>query len=114
MFNGFTPKCPKCGRELRGVTLDYKLPWECSGCAEDRKDPIHCERGCEVKFAHPNNGHEYQKKAARELLTEGAVYEVDEVHVGGCYSEILLKRFPGTRFNSVFFDRYEQKGVTEC
>ena len=105
MIYKFTPKCPKCGRELKGVTLDYDRQWECSDCVEDKEDPIHCESGCNVVFAFPENGMEYERKEANELLAEGVPYGVEEICVGGWSSKIKLKEFPGTRFNSVFFKR---------
>ena len=41
--------CPKCGKLLDGITLDYRLEWLCSKCAEDQSDVLHCECGCKVK-----------------------------------------------------------------
>ena len=46
-------------------------------------------------------------KQAHELLTEGQVYEVEKIHVGGWCSSIRLKEFPGKEFNTVHFIRYE-------
>ena len=91
MFYGFTPKCPKCGRELRGVTLDYNQRWECSDCVEDKEDPIHCESGCKVAFVYPENGREHEREEANRLLTVGTAYEVEAIRVGGFFSEIELK-----------------------
>ena len=42
-------RCPKCGKLLDSITLDYRLKWLCSKCAEDQSDVLHCERGCKVK-----------------------------------------------------------------
>nr|WP_325229130.1 hypothetical protein [uncultured Oscillibacter sp.] len=114
MFYGFTPKCPKCGRELRGVTLDYNQRWECSDCVEDKEDPIHCESGCKVAFVYPENGREHEREEANRLLTVGTAYEVEAIRVGGFFSEIELKEFPGIRFNSVFFKRAASKEGSEC
>lgn len=114
MFCGFIPKCHKCGRELRGVTLDYNQRWECPDCVENKEDPIHCESGDKVVFVYPGNGREHEREEAGRLLTEGAVYEVEEIHVGGCFSKIKLTEFPGIQFNSVFFKRVSSKEGSKC
>ena len=44
----------------------------------------------------------------------GADYEVEAIRVGGFFSEIELKEFPGIRFNSVFFKRAASKEGSEC
>lgn len=97
--------CPKCGKELDGVYIAYGSSWECSNCHEDKAEPIHCERGCKVEFAHPDSGRGLEREEAQKLLTEGAVYEVESVQVGGWCTDIELKEFPGKKFNSVFFRR---------
>lgn len=100
-------RCPKCGKLLDGITLDYQFGWLCSKCVEDQSDVLHCERGCKVKAVDLDAGWSYDSKQAHELLTEGQVYEVESVRVGGCCSSIWLKEFPGKRFNTVHFIRYE-------
>ena len=103
--------CPKCGKELDGVQIAYGHSWECSDCHEDKEEPIHCERGCKVEFAFPDNGREHEKEEAKILLTEGAVYEVESVQVGGWCTDIELKEFLGKKFNSVFFRRVPLQDV---
>ena len=99
--------CPKCGKLLDGITLDYRLEWLCSKCAEDHSDVLHCECGCKVKAVDLDAGLSCDSKQAHELLTEGQVYEVEKIHVGGWCSSIRLKEFPGKEFNTVHFIRYE-------
>lgn len=105
MLYGGTPTCPKCKRELVGVSLYYGRGWTCSDCAKDKEDPIYCERGCKVEFANPNSGLEHEREEASKLLKAGVIYEVEGVEVGGFSSKIELKEFPGKKFNSVFFRR---------
>lgn len=100
-------RCPKCGKLLDGITLDYRLEWLCSKCTEDQSDVLHCERGCKVKAVDLDAGLSCDSKQAHELLTEGQVYEVEKIHVGGRCSSIRLKEFPGKEFNTVHFIRYE-------
>lgn len=71
-------RCPKCGKLLDGITLDYRLEWLCSKCAEDQSDVLHCERGCKVKAVDLDAGLSSDSKQAHELLTEGHVYEVEK------------------------------------
>ena len=108
---GYKASCPKCGKELGGVHIIYGHGWVCSACCEDKEDPIHCERGCKVRFAFPENGREHEREEVKRLLTEGAVYEVESLQVGGWCSDIELKEFPGKKFNSVFFQRVPEQGV---
>lgn len=105
MFYGRTPTCPKCGRELIGVTVTYGDKLFCSDCAKDKDEAIYCERGCKVEFAYPENGREHERQETGSLLKAGAAYEVKSTVVGGYSSEVELKEFPGKRFNSVFFRR---------
>ncbi len=106
-------RCPKCGKLLDGITLDYRLEWLCSKCTEDQSDVLHCERGCKVKAVDLDAGLSCDSKQAHELLTEGQVYEVEKIHVGGWCSSIRLKEFPGKEFNTVHFIRYELGGNME-
>lgn len=106
-------RCPKCGKLLDSITLDYRLKWLCSKCAEDQSDVLHCERGCKVKAVDLDAGLSCDSKQAHELLTEGQVYEVEKIHVGGWCSSIRLKEFPGKEFNTVHFIRYELGGNME-
>ena len=101
----FTFRCPHCGKELDGVTLDYQWKWACSKCAEDQDDVLHCERGSKVKAVDLDAGWESDKQTAHELLTEGGIYEVESLHIGGWQSSIYLKEFPDQKFNTVHFQR---------
>ena len=85
-------RCPKCGKLLDSITLDYRLKWLCSKCAEDQSDVLHCERGCKVKAVDLDAGLSCDSKQAHELLTEGQVYEVEKIHVGAPLSG--SKSFP--------------------
>ena len=66
----------------------------CTVSVDVRLKPWIWTPGCDSKQAH-------------ELLTEGQVYEVEKIHVGGWCSSIRLKEFPGKEFNTVHFIRYE-------
>lgn len=109
MDGTLTFTCPKCGKILNGVTLDYLPKWPCSRCAEDQSDVLHCERGCKVQAVDLDAGMESDSKQAHELLTVGQVYEVESLHIGGWVSSIQLKEFPGQKFNTVHFQRYHKE-----
>ncbi len=100
-------RCPKCGKLLKGVTLDYKLQWVCSKCVEDKADTLHCEKGCKVRAVRLDAGMSGDFKQAHKFLTEGQVCEVDNLNVSGWISHIVLKEFPGQRFNTMHFERCE-------
>ena len=99
--------CPKCGKQLSGIRLLYKIKWLCSECVEDRQDVLHCERGCKVIASNLDNGYPCDSEQAHELLSIGQVYEVERLEVGSCNSKIWLKEFPGISFNTVHFTRKE-------
>lgn len=104
-------RCPQCGKLLDGVKLDYSFNWLCSECVKDKTDVLHCERGCKVRAVRLDAGMTGDSKQAHKFLTEGQVYEVESVHVGGWISHITLKEFPGQRFNTVHFDRCAGESV---
>lgn len=99
--------CPKCGKPLNGLTLDYKYEWLCSECTEDKTDMLHCERGCKVRAVNLDAGMECDSQRAHKHLTEGQVYEVESLNVGGWCSKVELKELPGICFNTVHFIRCE-------
>ena len=101
-------RCKTCGRPLNGLELAYSMFWDCSDCAKDKTDVLHCERGCKVRADHLDYGTEYDSEQAKRWLKEGEVYEVDKVFVGGCFSDVYLKEFPGQSFNSVHFTRVSE------
>ena len=92
------PRCPRCGKELDGVTMTYRWDWPCSKCADNQKDVLHCERGSKVKAVNLDASWVCDQKRAHKLLTEGTIYEVESIEVGGSSSAIRLKEFPGERF----------------
>ncbi len=100
-------RCPLCGKLLDGVELGYSFNWLCSGCAEDKTDVLHCERGCKVKAVRLDADWICDQERAHKFLTEGEVYEVESLEIGGWRSIIYLKKFPGERFNTVHFERCE-------
>lgn len=97
--------CPKCGRILYGVTLCYGNEWDCSKCAKDKSDVLHCEQGSKVIASHLDGGYSSNSKKAHKFLTEGQIYEVDRLWIGRSDSAIYLKEFPNESFNTVHFDR---------
>lgn len=100
-------KCPNCGKVLNGIILDYPWQWSCSKCAKDQTDVLHCERGSKVIAADLDAGFEHDSKQANDLLAKGQVYEVEKINIGSWISAIWLKEFPGKKFNTVHFKRYE-------
>lgn len=55
-------------------------------------------------FAHPHNGHEYERNRNSELgLTFGEKYDIERINIFGFRTELLLTAFPGESFNSVHF-----------
>lgn len=100
-------KCPTCGKILDGIILDYSWQWLCSKCAKDQTDVLHCERGFKVIAVDLDAGFAHDSKQANDLLVKGQVYEVEKVNIGGWTSAIWLKEFPGKKFNTVHFKRYE-------
>ncbi len=101
------PAARAAGKELDGVTLIYKWDWPCSKCVGDQKDVLHCERGSKVRAVNLDAGWACDQERAHKFLTEGEVYEVESLEVGGWQSIICLKEFPGERFNTVHFERCE-------
>ena len=100
-------KCPICGKVLDGIILDYFWQWPCSKCAKDQTNVLHCERGSKVIAVDLDAGFEYDSKLANDLLVKGQVYEVEKINIGSWISAIWLKEFPGKKFNTVHFKRYE-------
>ena len=67
----------------------------------DQPADIYSPPGTKLEF-HGNGGWDYQKKAAREVLTEGAIYTLKTSRVGGWETEFYLEEVPGS-FNSCMF-----------
>lgn len=99
-------KCSKCGKDLIGLAVDYVRTWDCSKCVPDKKDVLHCERGCKVIVKTLDAGYNNEQEDARRLFSVGDIFTVRNVNVGGWSSEFELKEFPQERFNTVFFERY--------
>ena len=59
-----------------------------------------------AKFTHPDAGLDSDIAKANALLTVGHAYQVTEVDMGSCHTEIWLAGFVEP-FNSVQFDFYE-------
>ena len=59
-----------------------------------------------AKYAHPNNGYKHQQEEINGLLKVNEQYEVDNVTIKYCHTDIHLRGI-ATPFNSVFFDFYE-------
>lgn len=97
--------CPTCGRELVGVELHYGSKWDCSDCSTEKRSILHCERGSKIAFLHPSSGWEGDQKIAAKYLEQGKTYEVENLIVGGSCSDVILKEFPGIKFNTVQFER---------
>lgn len=105
MERTFKFRCPQCGKELNGITLEGRLTFPCSRCAIDQSEVLHCERGCKVKAVDLDSGYTHDSEKAHEFLTEGQIYETENLNIGRCFSHIQLKEFPGEWFNTVHFIR---------
>lgn len=99
--------CPKCGKILYGVTLCYGDKWDCSKCAKDKSEILHCEQGSKVIAVNLENGNKSDSENAHKFLVEGQIYEVDRLWIGRYDSTIYLKEFPKEGFNTVHFYRCE-------
>lgn len=102
-MNIFVNNCPECGKTLDGVFNPYSKEWLCS--EHEKTGVLHAERGCIVKFAHPDYGSSFDQEVAAKYLTVGANYTVKSVNIGQSRSMIELKEFPGKIFNTVQFER---------
>lgn len=107
MYEFLDSKCPKCGKALKGVLLEYNKKWLCSECVEDKSDTLHCERGSKVIAVCLDNGYTCDSEQAHKFLVEGKIYEVDRIDIGRSNSKIWLKEFPNQAFNTVHFKRIE-------
>ena len=54
-------------------------------------------------------GYESNVEMANEWLEVGAVYVVDSTDIGAWRTDVYLKEFPGIGFNSVMFEKEEQR-----
>lgn len=59
-----------------------------------------------AKYAHPNNGHDFQQVEINSHLKVKELYEVKSVVMGNFSTTVYLNGFD-CGFNSVFFDFYE-------
>jgi hypothetical protein len=96
-------KCPKCGKTLNGLSMDYGFKWECSDC--NTNDVLHAERGCVVRAVNLTDGYSYDEEIANHYLVKNADYTVERVSVGGWRTDVWLQEFPKIKFNSVHFKR---------
>lgn len=62
---------------------------------------IYCDPGHKVKFIN-DNGHDYERESAAEILDTDTIYEVEYVDIHGWSSYVKLKGIQGT-FNTVMF-----------
>lgn len=58
-------------------------------------------------FVHRFRGQEYERAEIKNFLIDDALYLVEDIHMGGSYTSISLKKFKEKVFNSVFFEFYE-------
>ena len=50
----------------------------------------------------------------RPVFTEGEVYEVEDTEVHSWHTKIMLRGFPGLKFNSVCFNSVPPTTVATC
>ena len=73
------------------------------------------ERGClsldtrqgDYARYHGNGGWPGDAEDADQFLTRGQIYQVSRVIVENWSSEVVLREFPGERFNTVLFENVE-------
>lgn len=59
-----------------------------------------------AKYTHPDNGYEFERLDASQLLQLNQEYEVDFIDMSGFHTDIYLVGFKKP-FNSVLFDFFE-------
>jgi hypothetical protein len=65
---------------------------------------IYSEEGTKVRFRNKGGYDSEPKNAVKARLVEGEIYTVNFTNVGGWSSDVILKEFPGRRFNTVMFE----------
>jgi len=96
-------KCKTCGKEFKGVLLEYYGDWECSDC--NKEDVIHSEEGTKIFLETFSAGSSYEQLVATNHLSFFKEYTVDKIEVGSWHTDVWLKEIPEISFNSVFFVR---------
>ena len=60
---------------------------------------------CKVRFkGHSEKADKWGNNDPSTCLTPGAVYTVVDMQVHSWHTKLVLKEFPGKRFNSVLFE----------
>jgi|CXWL01.1.fsa_nt_gi hypothetical protein len=57
----------------------------------------------QLRFEHPKNGHDCDKRLAEWHLHIGGIYTLEKAEMGAWHTDIYLKEVPGIAFNSVLF-----------
>ena len=65
---------------------------------------IYSEPGTKVIFENPDNGWSHDQEKAKAHLTVGEMYTVQITEVHSSHSHVILKEFPGIKFNTVMFE----------
>lgn len=69
---------------------------------------IYSPSGTKVKF-NDCHGHDWEREEARKILNTTDIYTIEYIDVGDWSSNLYLKEFPNTLFNSVLFSSTEEK-----
>jgi len=67
---------------------------------------INTKEGTKIIFLG-RNGRDMHLEIAKKILTPRKTYTVKETNVYGWYTDVVLKEFPGRKFNSVMFEEEE-------
>ena len=81
-------------------SIPEKKPKEC-GLMD-----IYSKPGEKVVFAG-NNGHYFQRKAAKEFFSPNQILTVSSINIENWSSTVEFKEYPGKTFNTVMFVKYQ-------
>lgn len=87
---------------LDGGLLTYRLVGE----IQDRHITSKPPKGRKVRFLN-DNGREFEREVANQLIEEGEILTVKEIFVGTSSSTVEFMEYPGKEFNTVMFEDVE-------
>lgn len=65
---------------------------------------IYASKGAKVVFSHPDTGYLHHQETAKEHLTLGKTYTVEETQIDSFHTDVFLQEIPEVAFNSVLFE----------
>ena len=87
---------------LDGGILTYRLV----GDEQERYIISKPPRGRKVRFLN-DNGRDFEREIANQLIEEGEILTVKEIFVGTYRSTVEFVEYPGKEFNTVMFEDAE-------